>query len=130
MKVKDLVVLILGVKEDNTVFQKGERGVGARKTETEPGQGLQALPCSTQRGCSGHVMGWLWGCFLWLRVEREIHFLLIIGSWAKLPQLGPSKSCPRSKLALEMCDQCLVWKGRDSHLPSPSPPTLAPSTHK
>lgn len=34
MKVKDLVVLILGVKEDNTVFQKGEQGVGARKTET------------------------------------------------------------------------------------------------
>lgn len=34
MKVKDLVVLILRVREDNTVFQKGEQGVGARKTET------------------------------------------------------------------------------------------------
>ena len=80
MKVKDLIVLILGVREDNTVFQKGEWGVGARQTETEPGQGLQALPCSLQRGCLGHVMGWLWGCFLWLRVERGIHFPPIIGS--------------------------------------------------
>lgn len=121
MKVKDLVVLILGVREDNTVFQKGEQGVGARKTETAwlraEGAALQSSE-GLFRARDGVALGLLPLAQSWTRSSFSIHNWfpgLSYHNW------GRGKSCPCGTLALEMCGQCPVWRGRDSHLPSPSP---------
>ena len=56
---KDLVVLILWMSEDNTVFE--EHGLGLWWTQMERrriGHGLQVLPCGHQRGFSRYRMGW------------------------------------------------------------------------
>lgn len=45
MKVRDLVVLILWVRDDSTVFEEGGLGVSWRKDgNTQNGRGLKALP--------------------------------------------------------------------------------------
>lgn len=56
---KDLVVLILWMREDNTVFEQHGLGLWWKKMETRrTGHRLQALPCSHQRGFSRYMMGW------------------------------------------------------------------------